>query len=194
MGLGPSKTTEHEPNHGQIDHGFAGPGLAFVVAGEPAGAAEPSKSTFHDPTARQNFERVQVGAFHNFDGAAPKLARLFEQRTGIAAVGPDMAGQRPLALTEAIIVFPALLAIIPFAQHRGGMTFGHLEAPLKHATLRNSSATVICESGWPVLIVAALLLMPALVGMMPVPPRKSRILPRRSKWFRTATSPVPPAA
>jgi hypothetical protein len=100
MDLVPAKTSKHESNHSEIDHGFAGLGLPFVVPSESAGATQPSKGTFHDPTARHNLEGVKLGPFHNFDGAAPELARLFQQHPSIPSVGPDMFDATPRDLAE----------------------------------------------------------------------------------------------
>ena len=73
MDLEFSQPCEQEANHGQIDHGFAGLGLAFVIATEPAGAAQPAEGARHDPAAWQHFERMKFGAFDDLEGAAPQL-------------------------------------------------------------------------------------------------------------------------
>jgi hypothetical protein len=87
--LHPFQACEHEPNHGQIDDGLAGFGLAFVVAVESAVASEPPEGAFHDPASRQHLEGVEFGAFDDLDGAAPFFHGPLEQSTRIAAVGPD---------------------------------------------------------------------------------------------------------
>lgn len=81
---------DHEANHSQTDHGFSGCGLPFVISAEPPGTAQPSESTLDDPSSRKDFERVQLGAFHDLDHTAPGFFGLFHKRSGVAAVGPDM--------------------------------------------------------------------------------------------------------
>ena len=61
MCLGFRKTSQHEANHRQVDHGFAGQGLAFVVSTHSARTPEPTESTLHDPASRQHFEGVFGG-------------------------------------------------------------------------------------------------------------------------------------
>jgi hypothetical protein len=90
MDLVPPKTKEHKANHRQIDHGFAGLGLTFVIPSEAAGAGQPSKGALHDPTTRQDLEGVKLGALHDFDGATPESARFFQQRGRAPSVGADM--------------------------------------------------------------------------------------------------------
>src|ERR1017187_6590239 len=85
-----AETFEHQANHSQIDHGFAGFGLSFVVAIESAVASEPTEGAFHHPAARQHLEGVKVGALDDLDGAAPQSPGPFQQCSRVAAVGPDM--------------------------------------------------------------------------------------------------------
>src|ERR1035441_7748370 len=85
-----AETFEHKANHSQIDHGFAGFGLSFVVAIESAVASEPTEGAFHHPAARQHLEGVKVGALDDLDGAAPQSPGPFQQCSRVAAVGPDM--------------------------------------------------------------------------------------------------------
>src|ERR1017187_9360753 len=85
-----AKTFEHEPNHGQIDHGFAGLGLSFVVAIESAVASQPAKSAFHHPATGQHLEGMKVGALHDLDGAAPQSPRPIQQCSRVATIGPDV--------------------------------------------------------------------------------------------------------
>jgi hypothetical protein len=70
-----AETFEHKANHSQIDHGFAGLGLSFVVAIESAVASEPTEGAFDHPTAGQHFEGMKVGALDDLDGAAPPSPR-----------------------------------------------------------------------------------------------------------------------
>ena len=90
MHLGFPKTSQHEANHRQVDHGFAGQGLAFVVSTQSARTPEPTESTLHDPASRQHFEGVQVGALHNFDAATLPLGRQTHQLSHITSIGPDV--------------------------------------------------------------------------------------------------------
>ena len=57
-----SQSSEHEPNHGQVDHGFALVSLPFVVVTESAVMAKPTKCALHDPASR---ERASVLASPN---------------------------------------------------------------------------------------------------------------------------------
>ena len=81
---------EHETNHSQIDHGFAGLGLSFVVAIESAVASEPAEGAFHHPAARQHFEGMKAGALDDLEGAAPPSPRPTQQCSRVAAIGPDV--------------------------------------------------------------------------------------------------------
>jgi len=60
----------------------------FVIAIEPAVAAEPPEGTLHDPASRKDFEPVEVGAFYNLNCATPELTSVVQQSPGITAVGP----------------------------------------------------------------------------------------------------------
>ena len=84
-----AETTKHEANHGEVDPRFASGGLPFVVATKSAITTQPTEGPLHDPALRQSLERVKLGALYNFDRAAPPLARLLQQRSGVAAIGPD---------------------------------------------------------------------------------------------------------
>ena len=86
-----AETFEHKANHSQIDHGFAGFGLSFVVAIESAIASQPTKGAFHDPAAGQHLEGMKVGTLHDLDGAAPQSAGPIQQCSGVAAIGPDVS-------------------------------------------------------------------------------------------------------
>ena len=89
--LGPAETGKHEADHYQIDHDFTGVSLTLVIAVESAVAAEPAEGALHDPTSRKHLEPVEVGAFHDFDHAAPEFPGAVDQGPGLAAVGPEVA-------------------------------------------------------------------------------------------------------
>lgn len=95
-----AETTKHEANHGQVDHRLARDGLPFVVATESAITAQPTEGPLHDPASRQYLEGVKVRALHNFNCAAPQLARSSEQPSGVASIGPDMFDASASLLTE----------------------------------------------------------------------------------------------
>src|SRR5271168_1581129 len=99
MHLKLSEASQHETDHRQIDDGFAGLGLAFVVPAESAGTAEPAESALDYPAPWQHLEGVQLGALDDFDGATPQLACPLQERAGIASVGPDVfdLSARPLS-------------------------------------------------------------------------------------------------
>lgn len=90
MSLEFSKTSEHEAKHGQIDHGFAGEGLPFVVATESPIPSQPAESAFYDPASRQHFEGMKIGAFYDLDCASANSPGPVHQQACIATVGPDM--------------------------------------------------------------------------------------------------------
>ncbi len=100
MHLGSAKTCEHEANHRQIDHGFAGLGLSFVIPVESTVTAQPTKGALDDPAPRQHFEGVQFRALHDLDRAAPQLAAPLQQGAGVAAIGPDMLDAAPWRFGE----------------------------------------------------------------------------------------------
>ena len=95
MHLGSAKPCEHEANHRQIDHGFAGLGLSFVIPVESTVTAQPTKGALHDPAPRQPFEGVQFRALHNLDRSTPQLAAALQQGTGVTAIGSDMLAAAP---------------------------------------------------------------------------------------------------
>ena len=94
MNLDPAKACEHEANHRQIDHRFAGLGLPFVVPTEAAVAAQPAEGSLDDPASWQHFERMEFGAFDDLDRATPPCATPRQQRSGVAALGPDRLDRR----------------------------------------------------------------------------------------------------
>jgi len=88
--LGPAQPGKHEADHRQIDHRFTSMSLAFVVAIEPAVAAEPPEGALHDPASRKDFELVEVGTFYNLNGATPQFPGVVQQTPGITAVSPNV--------------------------------------------------------------------------------------------------------
>lgn len=95
-----SETSQHEANHRQVNDGFAGQGLAFVVPSESAGTPEPTECSLHYPAPWQHLEGMQVATLHDFDGATPQFACQPQQGAGIATVGPDMFDSAASLLTE----------------------------------------------------------------------------------------------
>lgn len=100
MDLESSKSSQHEARHGQVNHGLARLGLPFVVAAESAVASQPTEGTFHHPAPWQHLEGVQFGALDDFDRAAPQPACPLQQRSAVAAVGPDTLDAPACLLTE----------------------------------------------------------------------------------------------
>ena len=95
-----AETSKHEANHGEVDHRLASGGLAFVVATESAITAQPAEGPLYNPASRQYLEGMKVGALHDFDRAAPQLARALHQRSGLASIGPDMLDAAASLLAE----------------------------------------------------------------------------------------------
>src|ERR687894_623939 len=54
--------SQHEADHGQADEGCGFAGVALVVSGEPAAAADPSEGALDDPALREDDEAVPVAA------------------------------------------------------------------------------------------------------------------------------------
>jgi len=82
--------SEHEPNHGQVNHRFAGVSLPLAIATEPAVTAKPTKGALYNPASGQHFEDVKVGSFHDLNGAMPHSSDPIQQGPHVASVGPDM--------------------------------------------------------------------------------------------------------
>lgn len=85
-----SEASQHEANHGDVDHGFGGARVAFVIAIEPAIAPQPAEGALDHPAARQHFECVAFGALDDLHRAAPRLFGPSAQRSGIASIGPEV--------------------------------------------------------------------------------------------------------
>ena len=61
-----SQSASHEPDHRDVDDGFAGGREVFVVLAETTMAPKPAESALNDPTSRENLEAFDVvGSFHN---------------------------------------------------------------------------------------------------------------------------------
>jgi len=100
MHLRLAEASKHEANHGEVNHRLASGGLPFVVATESAIASQPTEGPLHDPASWQYLEGVKFGALHDFDRAAPQLARLGQQRSSVAPIGPDMFDAAASLLAE----------------------------------------------------------------------------------------------
>ena len=94
------ETFEHKADHSQIDHGFAGFGLSFIVTIESAIASQPTKGAFDNPAAGQHLEGMKVGTLDDLDGAAPQSAGPIQECSGVAAIGPDVSDSPGHGLTE----------------------------------------------------------------------------------------------
>ena len=92
--------SEHEPNHGQVNHRFAGVSLPLVVASEPAVTAKPTKGALYNPASGHHFEDVKVGSFHDLNGAMPHSSAPIQQGPRVASVGPDMFDASASLLAE----------------------------------------------------------------------------------------------
>lgn len=90
-----SEACQHQADHGDMDHGFGGARVPFVIAIEPALAPQPAEGPLDHPAARQHFARVQFGALDDRDRAAPRPFGPSAQRPGIAAIGPDLFDMPP---------------------------------------------------------------------------------------------------
>jgi hypothetical protein len=57
---GPVELFEHEARHGQLNHHFAATGQDVVIFGQTVVLAQPSKRTFDNPVARQDFNTARI--------------------------------------------------------------------------------------------------------------------------------------
>src|ERR1700693_3554624 len=77
-------------NHGNVDHGLAGVGEAFVVLAESSVASQPTKGTLHDPAPRQDYKPFDAyRPQHRLQQPSALTLDPGDQLAGIAAVGRD---------------------------------------------------------------------------------------------------------
>ena len=79
---------EHDAGGVNEDHGFAGGGFGFVVAGETAGLHEPAEGAFDDPALGLDDEAFGCGV-GSFDDVQPQ--------PGMRGVGAQVFGEVPPA-------------------------------------------------------------------------------------------------
>jgi len=95
---GRSQTTQHQTNHDDIDHGFTGLRIVFIVLTQAAIEAEPAEGALANPASGEDLE-----AFHqrigqgDFDGPVTNTLDPLRKLAPIGAVGPDQAQARKQA-------------------------------------------------------------------------------------------------
>ena len=78
------------------DHGFAGSGFGFVVAGESAGLHDPAEGAFDDPASGLDGEAFGsgIGAFDDVQAQAGmrgvRAQLLAERAARVACIGPEL--------------------------------------------------------------------------------------------------------
>lgn len=50
------ESSHHQSNHRQLNEGFAGAGIGFVISGQAAVAGKPGEGSLNDPSFRQHME------------------------------------------------------------------------------------------------------------------------------------------
>ena len=63
---------QHEPDHGQLDHGLGDLGQLLVLLGEAAPAAEPAERPLRHPTTREEDEALGPGEAPDDDQRQPE--------------------------------------------------------------------------------------------------------------------------
>lgn len=91
-----SQSTEHEPNHGDVDQRLAGIGPKLVVLAEPALSAEPSEGALYDPSAGKDDEASSdVRALDDLHVDRPEgstqPADPGDELSRVSSVRPDLA-------------------------------------------------------------------------------------------------------
>ena len=79
----------HQIDHGDTDHGFAGFGEGFIVFRQAAVFSKPCKCSFHNPPLGKDDKLVRVRSFNDFNGPAIPAHRPVHKPSGITAIGPN---------------------------------------------------------------------------------------------------------
>ena len=73
----------HQIDHGETDHGFAGFGEGFIVFRQAAVFSKPCKCSFHDPPLGKDDKLVRVRSFNDFNDPAIPAGRPEAGLTGL---------------------------------------------------------------------------------------------------------------
>ena len=66
------EAVQHEPDHGQLDHGLRDLGQLFVFPGQPPPAAKPAERPLRHPAAREEDEALGPGEAPDHDQGQPE--------------------------------------------------------------------------------------------------------------------------
>src|SRR5664279_1135647 len=90
---------EHDLDRGDHDHGFTRLREVFVIFAMATIAANPSKSSLHDPSPRQDLKFMKISlSFDNFQQPATTQFYPFDQLAGVSAVRPNQLQPRAFPL------------------------------------------------------------------------------------------------
>ena len=79
----------HQIDHGDTDHGFAGCGEGFIVFRQSAIFSKPGECSLNNPSLGKDDKFVRIRSFDDFDDPSIPANRPIHKLTGISAIGPD---------------------------------------------------------------------------------------------------------
>jgi len=94
---------EHEPDHGDVDHGFAVFQEFLIVLAESPGMSQPGERAFHDPAFAQELKTSLLFQLtDNFQDPTTPAIEPGNQLAGVTAIGPHQrnGGKRRSRLDE----------------------------------------------------------------------------------------------
>lgn len=100
---GSAESLQHEPDHGDLDHGFAVFYQFLIVLAESPGMCQPGERAFYDPAlAKQLKTSLLFQLPDNFQHPAAPATQPFDQLSGVTAIGPHQRnrGERCGGLDE----------------------------------------------------------------------------------------------
>ncbi len=80
---------DHQIDHGDTDHGFAGFGEGFIVFRQAAVFSKPCECSFHNPSLGYDDKFVSIRSFDDVNNPAMPAHRPVHKPSGITAIGPD---------------------------------------------------------------------------------------------------------
>ena len=80
---------DHQIDHGDTDHGFAGFGEGFIVFREAAVLSKPCKCSLDNPALGKDNKIVSIRSFDDFNDPAMPAHCPIHKPSGITAIGPD---------------------------------------------------------------------------------------------------------
>ncbi len=86
----------HQVDHGNTDHGFAGISEGFIVFRQAAVFSKPCKCSFNNPPLSKDDKLVRIRSFHDFNDPAIPADCPIHKLSGITAIGPDHFKAPPL--------------------------------------------------------------------------------------------------